>query len=1211
MKRTPKTTPAPRRTRGMSRRLHTPGPAPKMKPPAALPKRSIAPKAARRRDPEADAARRLTADDKLRESELRYRAIAEATGDLLWEVDTQAVITFVNPQCEAMTGFTPQEILGKSPFDLQPPEEAERLEAWFAQAAASASSISGYECPIRRKDGQLIHTELSVLPFFDRDGKVAGYRGSNRDITQRRRAEDALRQSEATLRSFINALPDPALVLDKRRAARVVNEGLARSLGRTCEELIGKTIPEMLPPGIAEQREARIDEAFRTGKPVIFEDARGSQHYINHIYPILDESGHASAVAVFALDITERTRAEGRVRIGEESLRRITENMQDVISEIDMAGNIVYASPSHRWVLGDDPDVLQGGSILGRLHPEDSGPALAALIESVSARSVPGPVTFRFRHADGHYLWLECVGKLVVDAQGQPSGLVLCSRDVTERMQAEEARRTSEQRMRNVVNASPFGAHLYQLHADGRMEFIGANRSADKILGVDHSQFLGKTIEEAFPGLAESPIPEAYRRVAATGEPFQRDQIDYDEGGIRGAFEIHAFQTQVNQMAVYFWDVTESRRAAAALSEEKQFSEEIINGLPGVFYVYDEDWRLVRWNKRLLTDSGLAEADLAGVSALDWFVGEDRELARQAMQEVAATGQTSFEAMAHVASGPPVPYLFTAVRVPLGGRTFYLGLGTDIAERKRREYELEAIAAVSAALRSAATRADMLPIILDQTMLLFRAEGAALAMQDPDTGETVVELARGELEATQHVRIPPGQGATGYVIATSQPYLSSDVRNDPLIARPDLLETVPAVACVPLIAQGNAIGALWVGRTSEVSPLELRLLTAIADMAANAIRRASLHEQTERRLQQLTALSDIDRAIGSGVSLQITLTTLLTHVTAQLKVDAADVLLLNPSLQRLDYYVGRGFRTKLIERTQVRQGEGYAGRVALTRQMLRIPNVKAQPDDPLLKGRLADEAFVSYFGVPLIAKGETVGVLEVFHRAPIASGEEWVGFLTSMAESAAIAIDNARLFEAQQRSTHELAMAYDATIEGWSHALDLRDEDTEGHTQRVAEVTVGLAREFGLSETELVHIRRGALLHDIGKMGVPDGILLKPGPLSDEEWLVMKRHPTLAYEMLSPIHYLRFALDIPYCHHERWDGTGYPRGLKGEQIPLAARLFSVVDVWDALNSDRPYRAAWTADQARDFISSGAGTLFDPRIVRAFLESRWIGNRGWD
>ncbi|HEX7619845.1 MAG TPA: HD domain-containing phosphohydrolase, partial [Anaerolineales bacterium] len=188
--------------------------------------------------------------------------------------------------------------------------------------------------------------------------------------------------------------------------------------------------------------------------------------------------------------------------------------------------------------------------------------------------------------------------------------------------------------------------------------------------------------------------------------------------------------------------------------------------------------------------------------------------------------------------------------------------------------------------------------------------------------------------------------------------------------------------------------------------------------------------------------------------------------------------------------------------------------------------------------------FVSYYGVPLIAKGQIKGVMEVFNRTAIEPDSEWLDFLNSLAGQTAIAIENSTLFENLQRSNSELNMAYDATIEGWSHALDLRDKETEGHTLRVAEMTVEIALTIGLDEDELVQVRRGALLHDIGKMGVPDGILLKPGPLTAEEWVVMKKHPTYAYEMLLPIRYLHPALNIPYCHHEKWDGTGYPRGLK-------------------------------------------------------------------
>lgn len=191
--------------------------------------------------------------------------------------------------------------------------------------------------------------------------------------------------------------------------------------------------------------------------------------------------------------------------------------------------------------------------------------------------------------------------------------------------------------------------------------------------------------------------------------------------------------------------------------------------------------------------------------------------------------------------------------------------------------------------------------------------------------------------------------------------------------------------------------------------------------------------------------------------------------------------------------------------------------------------------------------------------------------------------------------------EALHLAHNQLRDAYERTIEGWVRALDLRDRETEGHTQRVTEITVKVAEQLGFSEEELSHIKRGALLHDMGKIAIPDEILQKPGPLSEIEWEKMRQHPMYAYEMLSPIAYLNPALDIPFSHHERWNGSGYPHGLKGEQIPLSARLFAIVDVWDALRSDRPYRKAIPRDQVIDYISENSNILFDPKLVDLFLK----------
>jgi PAS domain S-box-containing protein len=354
----------------------------------------------------------------------------------------------------------------------------------------------------------------------------------------------------------------------------------------------------------------------------------------------------------------------------------------------------------------------------------------------------------------------------------------------------------------------------------------------------------------------------------------------------------------------------------------------------------------------------------------------------------------------------------------------------------------------------------------------------------------------------------------------------------------------------------------------------------------------------QRQIERMAALHSIDTAITSGLDLNLTLGVILDQAIDHLQIDAAAVLLRKPYTQILEYTVVRGLRKVVLLQLQLHVGEGCAGYVATQRCLLRLPSADdaeiAQLESPL------GAEFPTYYGLPLIIKGQVEGVLELFHRYSHTADVEWLHFFEAIAGQTAVAIEHAMLFQSMQRSHAELMQAYDTTLEGWARALELRDKETEGHSQRVTDLTVRLARQLGLGEAQLAHIRRGALLHDIGKMGIPDSILLKPGPLTDEEWEVMRRHPGYAYDLLAPVAYLGPALDIPYGHHERWDGSGYPRGLKGEQIPLAARIFAVVDVWDALRFDRPYRKAWPAEQVRAQIRELSGIHFDPQVVEAFL-----------
>jgi HD-GYP domain-containing protein (c-di-GMP phosphodiesterase class II) len=326
----------------------------------------------------------------------------------------------------------------------------------------------------------------------------------------------------------------------------------------------------------------------------------------------------------------------------------------------------------------------------------------------------------------------------------------------------------------------------------------------------------------------------------------------------------------------------------------------------------------------------------------------------------------------------------------------------------------------------------------------------------------------------------------------------------------------------------------------------------------------------------------------------------LEQVMSLMSVDAASILLLHPGVQELEYEATSGFRTSSIVHSRLPLGKGFAGRAAQTRKTIHIRDLSSMDEDTNQTIPIEAENFKVYYGLPLIAKDQVKGVLEIFLRTDRLIEPDRLEFLEALAGQAAIAIDNSSLFEQLQDSNTELAIAYDATLEGWAKALELRDRETVGHAHRVIEMTLRVADRLGIRGESLHHIRRGALLHDIGKMGIPDSILLKPGPLTPSEWEIMRQHPTHAYEMLKTIDYLAPALEIPYCHHEKWDGNGYPRGLREKDIPISARIFAVVDVWDALTSDRPYRSAWSERQALEYIQMESGRHFDPQVVNAFF-----------
>jgi PAS domain S-box-containing protein/putative nucleotidyltransferase with HDIG domain len=1303
----------------------------------------------------AAAQRELAAREKaqaaLQDSERRFRALIEHSADGILLLDQQGIVTYRSPTTNFILGYTVEENIGRNIFELIHPDDHQHAQQLLRQLLQKPNANLRSELRIQHKDGAWRVIESTATNLLA-EPSVQAIIVNFRDVTERKQAENALRQSEERYRSLAEAARDMIFIINLDGTVAYVNRFGAQQFGWRPEDIIGRRLAMGFPPEITQRMQTNLQKAAQALEPIYVENIvpfpRGEAWLGMSLVALKNEVGDTYAVLGIARDITERKRAEQERRAHEQFLTALHDITRAALQTTELQAMLQMLAERLRALLGADHCFITTWNEATQL-PQNS----AAASES---RDV------------------------FLATQVQPD-------DITITASVLQLQRTLV--IPDVFDTPYFSPHIAALYPV---------RSALAIPLSAHERKLGALIAGFNQPHDFSPDEIARAEQAAA-------QVALAIAKARLLNEAQRRNSELSALYETTRDITTQHDLPALLQTIAERAQALLAAPVCSIFLYDAQHDELERTVALGLTLPLGERSSLG-SGLSGWVAHTRQSLRL----------SDYQRWEHRKPSLPDLPLAAALSVPMlsGGELIGVVNVAEFAPSLRqfteadehllslfasqaaiavhnarllhnahqRLVELEAINQISLALRTAATRVEMLPIILDQVMAVMQAEGASLSMRDPHTRETVMELTRGAGADIMGRRYPEGMYVQGRVIMTGQPYLNNHVQGDlEAIAGPEVARYFNAVACVPLTVKIETIGTLWVGRKTPIRDYDVRLLNAIADIAANAIQRTTLHEQTQQRAEQLAAINElgrvlamtlelpqiyaqlyattirllpdtatlfialfdaqrelitgvfgmqdgqrvnvtalppiplsppgegaqsevihtrqplivsdleaklsraspltlvdasapdgritqaalyvpmlakgavigvvqaqsytrnrytvadadlltviantaaiaiqnarlfaeterrlahmqalrtIDMAISNSLDLRLTLNILLEQAMAQLRFDAADILLADARQQHLTYEVGRGFRTTVINRTRLRLGEGVAGRAALERRTLHVPDLTMQSAAFVRTQLRASESFISYCATPLIAKGKIKGVLECFYRAPFTPEAEWLNFFESLAAQAAIAIDNMELFIELQRSNSELVMAYDTTLEGWSRALDLRDKETEGHTQRVTELTMRLAEAMGFSAAQLVHARRGALLHDIGKMGVPDGILLKPGALDEAEWVIMKKHPTYAYELLLPITFLREALDIPYCHHEKWDGTGYPRGLKGEQIPLAARIFAIVDVWDALRSDRPYRAGWLAEKVRDHIRKGSGTHFDPKVVEVFLE----------
>ena len=1164
-----------------------------------------------------DVTEQKRAKEELQRTNGLLRAIIEAAPTAIIGLDLDGNVQHVwNPAAEKMLGWSAEEVMGRflPSVSVDTEEEFQKFREWVR----SGKTMEGVEVQRQRRDGTSIDYSIYASPLHSSEGQIVGNIAVLVDITERKQMSEALAAQEREFRTLAEYSPDNIARYDVDCRTIYVNPTLEKTLGRPASEMLG-TIP-LEAAFIAEAKEyqEKIAEVLKTGKEqemdlVMPDIGEGVRYHNIRFVAERGADGAITGIQAIGRDMTDRKQVQEALWKSSQMLKLVLDNMPAYVFWKDR--NSVYLGCNNLFAENaglKSPEEIAGLTDLDLPWKDTEAESYRADDKTVMETGMP-KLNYEETQltADGRLTAVRTSKIPLRNPEGTIIGVLGTFEDITEHKLAEAALQRSEQKFRALAENIP--NVVFQCKNDSRYSFLYLNNAIEDLTGYPKDEFLEKGLsffDLYHPDdLKTMPTPEENNNTDSNRNPFHITyRIRHRAGEWRWVDEwgtgVENAEGKVEFLEGIMIDITERKQAEEAVRESEERYRQLVNFSPDSITVSSQG-RVVFANPATVRMAGAhSEGDLIGRSILEFVRPDSREAVLERVEQMQGTGTSTpfVEEKFLRLDGSVMDVEVAIVSYQQQGVDHMQIITRDITQRKRHELEREAIVTVSQALRKAVTRTEMLAVILDQLVQLFDADGSMIALPDPENRDIIIEMGQGVVgERFTGLVIPRGQGISGWVIANKKPYLNNNAHLDSLFYRPDLLGGSQCVAAVPLIAREQAIGALWVVRQTNILEPELRLLNAIADIAANAVHRVMLNEQTEQHLHRLIALHQIDLAISANFDLNVTLKVILKNVKDELKVDASSILLLDPITHTLDYAAGIGFRTRSIESSHVKLGHGYAGRAAQERRTISGPDLNRTHETFSRSSLLVHEEFLAHYATPLVVKGQVKGVLEIFHRKTFESRQDWIDYFETLATQAAIAIESTSLFENLQRSNMELMLAYDATIEGWSRALDLRDRETEGHTQRVTQMVLDLAEKMGMSDAEKIDLRRGALLHDIGKMGVPDAILLKPGTLSKSEQDVMRQHPFYAFQMLSPIPYLKRALEIPYYHHERWDGSGYPHGLKGEEIPLSARMFAVVDVFDALTSDRPYRAAWPREKAYRYIQEQAGRHLDPQIVKIFLE----------
>ncbi len=918
-------------------------------------------------------------------------------------------------------------------------------------------------------------------------------------------------------------------------------------------------------------------------------------HLILWCFGIYGLYGSNKAMGKFIDSITEQRNVQIE---SDQRYRLLVELSPDGIA-IHQNGLLVYANPACLHMLGaSSPDMVLGKPVLDLVHPDSRAMVLERIrLMSITGKPVP-PAEETILQMNGDSLAVE-ISSTPLFFKGQPAFQVFI-RDISERKRLEQAMQAIEKGVSMAFGQAFFEEAAVELakvlQAD--IAFIGEYLPGiEKIrtISVCMQGAISENFEYALKGAPcgnvvnqklccyESGVIELFpededlKTLGADGYigmplwdsdgtatgiivVLYRRPIP-DPSFARGLVQIFASRVQVE---------IERTVVLNNLRKNQALLETVINAIPYEIWVSDNEGVCILQNPISVEYWGDTVGkqpkdvqEIDGPTQKDW-----REKNLRALQ-----GEVVREQKQIYVNGQPRYLNGTMTPILLGEQVSgFVGINIDVTERRIAEMQLEE--SISALKQSQA----LLMAVIENIPFDFWATD--------NSGQFILQNAVSkEFWGDAIGKMPWEMGVPENIWKTW-------VSNNQLALKGEVVHSLASYV------YGNGKQAFV---TEVIAPIQLgQEVTGSVGISIDITAQKEAENKLLNSLERTSTLREIDQAILGGTDIRVIMGEIIRHAANLLKVDAVEVLRYDVNRFTLEILARKGVNA-YSEHHEFAAYDDICGPAVLDQKMILVEDFQTYLKDFPKCRDFEKSGFKTYIAMPLTAKGMVRGILEIFHNSELKPDDDWWQIAYSLCNQAAIAIDNLSLFQGLQRSNAELSLAYDLTLEGWSKALELRDQETEGHTQRVTSLTMRLAEMIGVPKHQIVHMRRGSLLHDIGKMGIPDSILHKAGPLTLEEWAVVKKHPETAYNLLFPIPFLRPALEIPYGHHERWNGSGYPRGLKGQEIHISARIFAVADVWDALISQRPYRQPDPPEVALRYIQENKGILFDPMVVDMFTK----------